>query len=429
MRVLVVGAYGLIGGYVASRLLRDGHEVIGAGRSIRQAQRRMPRVRWARIDLTRTDAEQWARQLVGIDAVVNCAGALQDGPRDDLEAVHVAGVLALARACELAGIRRFIQVSAAGVETGDGAFSRTKREADQALSRLDLDWVILRPGLVLAPAAFGGSALLRGLAAFPGIVPAIHAEAVVQAVAVEDVAEAVARSVRPDGPTRIVCGLAAAEPTRLADVLLSLRAWLGLGPAPVLALPPALGHVAGWAADALGWLGWRSPMRSAALKQLAEGVRVPSGDAQTLLGMTPVSLGDMLAQWPSGVQDRWFGRLYFLKPLLLLILAVFWMASGAIGLLHAAAAERVLVSAGFAAPSARAAVLAGSVVDLLLGALIGLRRTAPAALMGTLVVTAAYLVGATLWRPDLWGDPLGPLLKTLPAAVLSLVALAIMDER
>ncbi len=30
-----------------------------------------------------------------------------------------------------------------------------------------LDWIILRPGLVFRPTAFGGTAMLRGLAGFP----------------------------------------------------------------------------------------------------------------------------------------------------------------------------------------------------------------------------------------------------------------------
>ena len=42
---------------------------------------------------------------------------------------------------------------------------------------------------------------------------------------------------------------------------------------------------------------------------------------------------------------------------------------------------------------------------------------------------AAYLLGATLWRPDLWIDPLGPLIKVVPAMMLALVMLAIIDER
>ncbi len=429
MRVLVIGAYGLIGSYVVARLLTDGHEVVGAGRDITGAQRRVPRVRWVRADLATMDAGGWGTLLPGIDAVVNCAGALQDSPRDKLEAVHVAGLLTLARACESAGVRRFVQISAAGVESGAGAFSRTKLEGETALGRLDLDWVVLRPGLVLAPAAFGGSALLRGLAAFPGVIPAVHADAVVQVVSVDDLAEAVARSVQPDGPARIACDVAASAPTRLADVLVALRAWLGLRPAIVLALPSALAATAAWIADGLAWLGWRSPMRSAAIEQLAVGLRARSDDAPRVFGFVPRGLADILAQSPSGVQERWFARLYLLKPPILATLAAFWIISGLIGLVRHAAASQILTLAGLDVGSARALVIGGAIVDIALGALICVRRTAPFAIKGALIVIAAYLVGASLWRPDLWADPLGPLVKTLPVAVLALVALAVMDDR
>jgi nucleoside-diphosphate-sugar epimerase len=41
MRVLVVGAYGLVGAGVTARLLRDGHAVIGVGRDTASAKRRL----------------------------------------------------------------------------------------------------------------------------------------------------------------------------------------------------------------------------------------------------------------------------------------------------------------------------------------------------------------------------------------------------
>jgi uncharacterized protein YbjT (DUF2867 family) len=429
MRVLVIGAYGLIGAYVVARLLRDGHEVIGCGRDIVVAARRMPQVRWVRINLAAMDVDDWRVQLSGVEAVVNCAGALQDGPRDSLRAVHVDGVVTLARACVVAGVRRFVQISAAGVDAGPGAFSHTKLEADTRLAQLDLDWVILRPGLVLAPAAFGGSALLRGLAAFPGFVPAIHADAVVQVTSVEDLAEAVGRAVLPGAPAKVVCDLAAPEPTRLGDVLRALRGWLGLPPAAVVSLPPFLGRTAALAADGLAWLGWRSPMRSAAVAQLAAGVSAHPGDAQSLLGVAPHGLAEILERWPSGVQERWFARLYFLKPIMLATLAAFWCVSGVVGILHRGEGARILARAGIDEPIAQTVVIGGAIIDLVLGLLICGRKTAPFALKSALIVTASYLVGATLWRADLWGDPLGPLVKTLPAAVLALVALAVMDER
>ena len=57
------------------------------------------------------------------------------------------------------------------------------------------------------------------------------------------------------------------------------------------------------------------------------------------------------------------------------------------------------------------------------------RRSAQVALLGMVAVSAAYLLGGTLLRPDLWADPLGPFVKILPGAVLALAALAILDER
>ena len=38
-------------------------------------------------------------------------------------------------------------------------------------------------------------------------------------------------------------------------------------------------------------------------------------------------------------------------------------------------------------------------------------------------------IAGTVLRPDLWMDPLGPLLKIFPIFVLHMVALAILDER
>lgn len=429
MRVLVIGAYGLIGGYVTARLLSDGHEVVAAGRDVTAAARRTPKAHWVRADLGRLDGDGWTPLLAGVDAVVNCAGALQDSPRDDLSSVHVSGLTHLADACVAAGVRRFVQISAAGVEQGEGAFRRTKREGEAALRARDLDWVILRPGLVLASAAYGGSGLLRGLAAFPGLIPLTHAAATVQVVSVEDVAEGVARALAPDGPRKVCVDLAAPETTTLAQVLTALRAWLGLPPAPTTPLPPGFARLAALAADGLAWLGWRSPMRSTALAELVAGVKAEAGDGPRLLGFAPRGLDAILAGWPAGVQERWYGRLYFVKPLALATLAAFWSLSGAIGLARAGTAARVLTEAGVDGRLAHGFVLVGGVADLALGLLVCVRRTAPWALKGMVAVTLAYLLGATLWRPDLWGDPLGPLVKTIPAAVLALAALAMMDER
>lgn len=431
MRILVLGGYGLIGSHVATRLAEDGHAVVGLGRDIVAARRRFPKIEWIARDMrAMTRQQDWAPLIAGVDAVVNCAGALQDNGRDDLAAVHIAGPLALAEACVAAGVRRFVHISAIGANADRAQpFSATKYEFEQRLAALDLDWIILRPALVWSAQAYGGTALLRGLAAFPLVVPQVYGASRIQVVGADDVAEATARALAPHAPIRVSCDLAHPEPIELRDMLLRIRGWLGLPPAPPLSLPPALARLSSAIADALAWLGWRSPMRSAALEQLRAGVVGDANAAQRIFGFAPKSLDALLMRHPAGVQERWFARSYFVKPLTLIVLSLFWIASGAIGLARGETAATVLTSVGWSTAAAYAAVIIGALIDLGLGFGVLFRRYARPALLGMIVVSLGYLAAATLVRPDLWLDPLGPLVKVAPAAVLAAATLATLDER
>jgi hypothetical protein len=89
----------------------------------------------------------------------------------------------------------------------------------------------------------------------------------------------------------------------------------------------------------------------------------------------------------------------------------------------------VLTASGVDAALATRAVIGGSLVDIALALLLIWRPTAARALQGMLLVTVGYLLGGSLVRPDLWLDPMGPLLKSIPAAFLALAALVTLDER
>ncbi len=93
--------------------------------------------------MARADPDTWQAHLAGVDALVNCAGVLQDSPRDSTK-VHASGAAALFAACERAGFRRVIHFSAIGVDrVAPTDFSRSKLKGDQDLMARDLDWVIL----------------------------------------------------------------------------------------------------------------------------------------------------------------------------------------------------------------------------------------------------------------------------------------------
>ena len=431
MNVLVLGGYGLIGDAVVGRLLRDGHHVTGLGRDIRDAQRRRPAVRWIAADMSQLlAAEDWLPVVAGIDAVVNAAGALQDGPRDRLDAVHRGSVLALVAACEQAGVRRFVQISAIGADPSSAnPFFSTKAQGDKAVASSSLEWTILRPGLVIAPAGYGGTALLRALAAFPGFIPAVMPGQLIQTVAVTDVAEAASRAVAGSLPARLAVDLVENNARSLADVLLALRAWLGLAPASVVPMPAIFGRLAGAAADVLGILGWRSPLRSAAFAALARGVTGDAAPWNEISDRPLQPLETTLADMPAHVQERWFARLWLVKPVIFACLSLFWLISGIVGLIRQEAAADVLVTQGVSGNFAHMSVLAGSAADLLVGAAVVVRSLARRALVAMIAITLLYLMAATLLVPDLWLDPLGPLVKTIPTLCLVLVALAVLDER
>lgn len=430
MRIAVIGAYGLVGSCVSARLVAEGHAVVGVGRDIAAARRRFPALEWQHADLATASVGDWTAVLAGVEAVVNCAGALQHSPRDDLRAVHVDGVRRLTEACVSAGVRRLVHFSAAGVAPGrPTAFNTTKLKAEKLLAGSPLDWIILRPGLVFGPTAYGGTALLRGLAGFPGVTPVVFGDSLIQVIGTEDLAEAVARCLAPDAPTRVSLDLVHGEALTLIDLVARLRGWLGLPPARTVRLPTMLARLTAAASDGLAWLGWRSPMRTASLEQLRMGVRGRSEDAARL-GLVPHSFGALLAASPSGVQERWFARAYFAKPAILACLFGFWLVSGLIGLtVGFDAAVAVLTASGMPVGPAAGAVICGSLVDIALALMLAWRPTAARALQGMLLVTAGYLIGATLVRPDLWLDPLGPLVKSIPAAFLAIAALATLDER
>ncbi len=428
MKILILGATGFIGSEVVRSLHGRGHAITGLARSVTRATDKWPFVTWISADLARmTQASNWNALVGDHDAIVNCAGALQDGLSDDLAATQEKAMLALYEAAAQAGGRLVIQISArtAGA-AADLPFLATKRHADQALAASRLPYVILRPALVVGRNAHGGTALVRALAGCPLVLPLVNGAMPVRTVAVDDVAATVCAAIDGEVPPGSDLELAAEETLTLQDMVTTHRQWLGLPPAPVVDLPAALTRPVSFLADAAGRLGWRSPLRSTAMTVMSEGIVAESEAQPTMTSLK--TLKQTLTANPSGVQDLWFARSYLLKPLVILCLSLFWLLSGLIPLLNINEAAAHFLAFMPQAP-AITLTLATCLVDIALGVAVLWRPLARKALIGMLLVSAAYLTGGSLLEPGLWLDPLGPLVKVLPSIALTLVALATLDER
>lgn len=429
-RVLVTGATGLIGSRIVALLIAGGHRVVGIARDIEGAARRMPAVEWRCMDLARVSATDWGEHLASIDALVNCAGALQDSLGDDLQATHASGPQALFEACRGRGVRRIVHFSAMGVDRATPtAFSRTKSAGEAALTRYDeLDWVILRPSVVLGTPVYGASALIRGLAALP-ILPVMPDTAPIQPVALADVAATAAFFLDARTPSRVAVELAGPDCMSFVEVVRLYRGWLGHAPAKEVELPRWAAGLLYRLGDAASWLGWRPPVRSTARREIARGAVGDPSQWRNLTGREPQSIAAMLAANPATVQDRWFANLYLVKPFVLVCLVLFWAGSGFASLGPGYRTGLSLMEVAGAGAVAPVIVIGGGLADLLVGIGIALRRTAAPALLAGIVVSLLYAAAGTLLTPWLWLDPLAPLLKIAPIIGLHLAALATLRDR
>jgi uncharacterized protein YbjT (DUF2867 family) len=154
MRIAIAGGHGKIALILQKLLSEAGHEAIGLIRNPDQAGDLLavggiPVV----LDLEQISAETLAADLAGVDAVVFAAGAGPDsGAARKLSVDRDAAVL-LADAAVIAGIRRYVMISAMSADSfepdSDDVFQvylRAKSEADSAVRQRDLDWTIIRPG-------------------------------------------------------------------------------------------------------------------------------------------------------------------------------------------------------------------------------------------------------------------------------------------
>ena len=435
--ILILGAGGLIGQFVAVDLIRRGLSVTAAARRFSAAQRGLFGDAARETAITTLDAANLRKLIAesGADVVLNCVGVLQDQPGKSTHESHDGFVERLLVALRALGRPvLLIHTSIPGEPGGDiTPFAQSKRRADGLIVESGLPHVILRPGMVLAPAPYGGSAMLRALAELPVDLPAALAQRPFRYVAAEDIAETVVRVAerwRRGDAAAAVYDLMHPEPHTMASVIGRLRLWLGDAWRWRLTMPEFMLDLGAWAGDLSSFLGWSPPMRSTALAELRRGVIGDPARWMAETGIAPRSLDALLRERPATVENRWFARLYLLKAVIIAVLAIFWCVSGLIAITIAYRdALDMMTRFGFPGGQSHAFVILSSVTDIIVGLLIAFRRTHRIGLVAGILVALGYMFGSAVLTPALWIEPLGALVKTGPAIVLMVVALAISDDR
>jgi nucleoside-diphosphate-sugar epimerase len=245
-RVLLTGATGFVGRYVAADLLRHGYAVRAVVRNAAAAALPADVEIIAAADLTPDFA--WMAALRDVDCVVHALGlAHADGRHADeqYDLVNTQLTLSLARAAAAASVRRLVFLSSIRAQTGFSAdaplsesdepqptdgYGRSKLAAEKGLAGLDIDWIALRPVLVYGPGVKANMAALMRLARLPLPLPLAGLKATRSILALENLAAAIIFAMKPRCPARRPYIVADPDALSVAQMIAAMRAGLGRKP-------------------------------------------------------------------------------------------------------------------------------------------------------------------------------------------------------
>ncbi|WP_394942292.1 NAD(P)-binding oxidoreductase [Psychromicrobium sp. YIM B11713] len=162
MKIVIAGGHGQIALFLGEILAQQGHQPQGLIRKPEQQAELLERgIEPILLDLEGASVERLAAVLSGADAAVFAAGAGPNSGTDRKDSVDRAGAVLLADAVEAARVPRLVQISSMGVEKVRGGahpegmdsdfqfYLLAKLAAEDDLrARSQLDWTIVRPGLL-----------------------------------------------------------------------------------------------------------------------------------------------------------------------------------------------------------------------------------------------------------------------------------------
>jgi uncharacterized protein YbjT (DUF2867 family) len=418
--VFLTGASGFIGQHLSQALRAAGHRVITAVH-----RRPTGGSESLEVDFTRDfDPALWRARLAGVDAIVNTVGLIRERGPMTFDAVHVRAPRAMFAAAAEVGVRRIVQFSALGAdEQATSEYHVSKRRADDFLSSMPLSSVIVQPSLVYGRG--GASARLFDTLASLPLVPLPEAGLqTIQPIHIDDLVIAVMALLDRESWRTGRVALVGPEPVTVRDYLAWLRRAMGLPPARMVRVPRRLMLLG-------ARLGERLPgalLDRATLGMLERGNTADPRATRQLLGRDPRPVDQFIGPGErrlvaTGAQLGW------LLPVLRFAVALMWIVTGIVSLAVFPVSESyaLLERTGITGRLAPIALGGAALLDIALGiaSLVARRKWVWWAQIALIV---AYTLIITLWLPEFWAHPYGPVLKNLPI-LAALLLLAKLEER
>ncbi|MFT4174543.1 MAG: complex I NDUFA9 subunit family protein [Rhodocyclaceae bacterium] len=303
--VLLIGGTGFIGSHLANRLSAQGVRVLIP---TRRYERRKAVTLLPTIDLIEADVYSETtleRLMQGIDAVVNLVGTLHSPSGAPygrgFARAHVELPQKIVAACKKAGVPRLIHISAIGAASdAPSEYLRSKAAGEEAVRAAgdELAWTIFRPAVVFGPQDRFLNTFACLARSFP-VLPLAGSTSRFQPVFVEDVGEAIARSLPREDAFAATYELAGPTVYTLRE-LVEFASEQGAGKRrAILPISGALASLQAFVLECLpGGIMSRDNLRSLQRDTVASGAPMPFGIVpQSLEAIAPAYLGSHTAQF------------------------------------------------------------------------------------------------------------------------------------
>ncbi|HEY2359936.1 MAG TPA: complex I NDUFA9 subunit family protein [Candidatus Angelobacter sp.] len=293
MKIFLTGATGFVGKHMLERLLAEGNAVRAALRGLPGQNARL--VSHTQ-HLGRKDDFQWVHGdivegthldegMQGCDAVIHLVGIIVEKGTNTFERVHHLGTRNVVEAAKRASVKRFVQMSALGVQAdGVAPYQTTKWKGEEEVRQSGIPFCILRPSLIFGQDDGFVTQMMATMRSAPLFRPVPgDGTPKFRPIAVEDVAACFASALTCEAATNQTIDLGGADELTLNEVLAEIARCAGVRK-PAVHIPMPLMMAGATVAQKLLK---NPPVTVDQLHMLQEGSTCDIGPMKRIFGINP----------------------------------------------------------------------------------------------------------------------------------------------